>query len=296
MTVALAPAQPVVFRPFMAALWMTGALVSFSLMAVAGREAQAEVSTFELMTWRSLMGLVILSAIIARMPQGFAVVRTNHPWLHVQRNFFHFFGQTTWFLALMLIPLAPLTALEFTGPVWVILLAPLLLGERMTGRKILALLLGFLGVLIVARPGVEEVGIGHALALACALGFALSTIWTKKIMTVGDRVICMLFWMTVSQTVIGFVLAMPGGFVLPSLVTWGWLFIVGVTGLTAHYSISTALTLAPASLVSPTDLLRLPVLAVVGAMIYGEELVIWVFVGGALIVGANILNLTAKRS
>lgn len=287
--------EPPVFRPFLAALWMTGALFSFTLMAVAGREAQAEIGTLELMTWRSLIGLVILCVIILTRPGGFGVVRTRHPWLHVQRSIFHFGGQTSWFLALMLIPLAPLTALEFTNPIWVMILAPFLLGEGMTRRKLVALAMGIVGVMIVARPGVDEVGLGHALALACALGFALGTIWTKKIMTAGDGILCLLFWMTVSQCAMGFLLALPGGFVAPSLATWGWLLIVGVTGLTAHYSISSALSLAPASLVAPTDLLRLPLMAVVGMLLYGEELVIWVFVGGVLIVGANLINLTAKR-
>ena len=295
-TVGPVTTEPVVFRPFLAALWMTGALVSFTLMAVAGRAVQVELSTFELMTWRSFIGFVIVAVIIARSREGFRQIRTRHPWLHVQRNIFHFAGQTTWFLALMMIPLAQLTALEFTNPVWVMMLAPLLLGERMTPRKLIALMMGFVGVLIVARPGVDPVGLGHALALMCALGFALNTIWTKKIMTAGDGIMCMLFWMTVSQTLMGLALSLPGGFTMPSMAIWPWLLVVGLTGLTAHYSISSALSLAPASIVAPTDFLRLPLMAVVGATLYGEDLVIWVFIGGALIVGANLLNLTGRRS
>ena len=185
-------------RPLRAALWMIGAIASFSLMAVSGRVIQTEFDTFELMAWRSAIGWVVVVALVWRSPFGFAQIRTPRPWLHVQRNILHFTGQNAWFFALTAIPLAQLVALEFSNPVWVALLAPLLLGEALTRQRMIAVVLGFAGILLVARPGVEPLNIGHASALLAALGFALNTVWTKRIMGF-KRVLCVRFWKTASQ-------------------------------------------------------------------------------------------------
>ena len=279
-------------QPIKAALWMLGAIASFSLMAVAGREVQTELNTFQLMAWRSAIGLVIVAALLARSPLGAAQIRTRKPWLHVQRNLFHFAGQNAWFFALTMIPLSQLVALEFTNPFWVALLAPLLLAERLTARRIAAVALGFVGILIVAQPGSVTLNVGHAAGLLAALGFALNTIWTKRIMG-HDTVLCVLFWMTLSQTVMGLALGLPGGFPWPSVSLWPWLLAVGVTGLTAHFSLTTALTHASAAVVAPMEFLRLPVLTVVGAMIYGEPILVSVFLGAAVIFAGNMLNMRA---
>lgn len=280
-------------RPMIAALWMCGAIVSFTLMAVAGRAVQTEMNSFELMAWRSAIGFVIIAAILWR--KGFAQVRTAVPWLHVKRNLFHFAGQNLWFFGLTVIPLAQLVALEFTNPIWVALLAPLLLGERFTTRKALVAVLGFGGVLIVANPGVAPLNIGHLAALGAALGFALNTIFTRRLMG-HDTVLCVLFWMTASQAVMGAAMGAPGGIPLPSPGMVPWIIVVGLTGLTAHYSLTSALANAPATLVAPMEFLRLPVVAVVGALAYSEPLLISVFLGGAVILVANFVNLSGHRS
>ena len=115
-----------------AALWMLGAVASFSAMAVAGREIQVEMNTFELMLYRSVIGWLVVCAVLWRAPRGFAEVRTAHPGLHVKRNLCHYAGQNLWFFAVASIPLSQLVALEFTNPIWVALLAPFLLGEPLT--------------------------------------------------------------------------------------------------------------------------------------------------------------------
>ena len=281
-------------QPIKAALWMLGAIASFSLMAVAGRAVQVELNTFQLMAWRSAVGLVIVVALLARSPLGAAQIRTRKPWLHVLRNIFHFAGQNFWFFALTMIPLSQLVALEFTNPIWVALLAPMLLGERLTRRRVAAIALGFAGMLIVAQPGAAPLNIGHAAALLAAIGFALNTLYTKSIMG-HDTVLCVLFWMTLSQTVMGLTLGLPGGFPWPSAGLWPWILAVGVTGLTAHLSLTTALSYAPAAVVAPMEFLRLPVLTVLGALVYGEPVMFAVFLGGAVIFAGNLLNVIGPR-
>lgn len=279
--------------PIKAAIWMSGAVVSFAAMAVAGREIQAEMNTFELMLYRSAIGWLVVSLIIAARPGGFTVIRTRHPWAHVKRNLFHYAGQNLWFFAVMLIPLAQLAALEFTNPIWVALLAPFFLGERLTRTRLIAALLGFAGVVIVAQPGSAPLGVGHAAALLAAVFFALNTIFTRQIMRY-DGVLCVLFWMTASQTLMSLALALPGGIPAPSAATLPWLVVVGLTGLSAHYALTSALGHAPASIVAPMEYFRLPVMALLGMWLYDEPLRAAVFIGALLIIGGNLVNLRAE--
>jgi drug/metabolite transporter (DMT)-like permease len=281
-------------EPLKAAAWMMGAVVSFSLMAVAGREIQTEMNTFELMLYRSAIGFAIVAAAVWLSPAGFAQVRTRHPWLHVRRNLFHYTGQNLWFYAVVVIPLGQLVALEFTNPIWVALLAPLLLHEPLTRTRVLAALLGFAGVLVVAQPGVSPLGPGHAAALLAAVGFAMNTILTKQIMR-HDSVLCVIFWMTLSQGAMSLVLSLPGGIPWPSLAMAPWIVIVGITGLSAHYSLTSALGYAPATVVAPMEFVRLPVVAALGMWLYGEPLQAAIFVGAALIIAGNIVNVRDAR-
>jgi drug/metabolite transporter (DMT)-like permease len=274
--------------------WMLGAVASFTLMAIAGRAIQVEMNTFELMLYRSAIGLVVIAALVARLPEGFAAVATRHPWLHVRRNVAHYAGQYFWFVAVISIPLGQLAALEFTNPLWVALFAPFMLGERMTRRRLAAVALGFLGVVVVAQPGVSPLGFGHAAGLLAAIGFALNTLYTKQIMRF-DRVICVLFWMTLSQAAASLVLALPGGIPLPSPEVVPWIVVVGLSGLTAHFSLTSALGHAPASVVAPMEFIRLPVITLVGMWLYAEPLRLAVILGALLIIAANLINLRGEQ-
>lgn len=280
-------------RPLLAFAWMLGAIASFTLMAVAGRAIQAEMNTFELMLYRSAIGCAVICGVIAARG-GFGLVRTAHPGLHTARNLFHFTGQNLWFFAVTLLPLGQLAALEFTNPIWVALLAPALLGEPLTRARIMAVGCGFTGVLVVAQPGLAPLGIGHAAVIAAAFCFALNTIFTRQIMTF-DGVLCVLFWMTLSQSAMALAFALPGGVPWPSAALWPWIVVVALTGLAAHYCLTSALGHAPAGVVAPMEYLRLPVLAVLGALAYGEPLQAAVFVGAVLIIAGNMIGLRGGR-
>ncbi len=279
-------------QPVRAALWMAGAVLSFTIMAIAGRAIQTELDSFELMFWRSLIGFALICAIVLARPVR---LRPTSPGLHLARNVFHFAGQNLWFYGIMVLPLSQLVALEFTMPIWVVLLAPLVLGERLTGRQLGLAGLGFLGILIVAQPGLQPLGPGHLAGILCAVGFAMNALLTKRIMR-NDPILCVLFWMTASQTLFGLTLAQWGGFTWPSPAIWGWLVVVGLTGLSAHYSLSSALGLAPAATVAPMEFFRLPVIALVGAWLYAEALDPFVFIGAAVIFLANWMNIRSGRA
>jgi drug/metabolite transporter (DMT)-like permease len=283
-------------QPLKAALWMCGAICSFTLMAVSGREIQTELDSFELMFWRSLIGFGLIAAIVWGVNKGkiWSVIRPTRPSLHLTRNVFHFTGQNLWFYGITVIPLSQLVALEFTMPIWVAMLAPLLLGETFTRRRILVAILGFTGILIVAQPGLQPLSSGHLAGILCAVGFAMNVILTKRIMR-HDSVLCVLFWMTALQTLFGLILAQWGGFTWPSTAIWGWLALVALTGLSAHYCLTSALGLAPATIVAPMEFFRLPIIALIGMWLYAEALDPLVFLGAAVIFVANWLNLAAAQ-
>ncbi len=270
-----------------------GTVVSFTLMAISGRAILTGLNTFELMLYRSVIGFLVVVFFVARSNRGFAQLKSPNPGQHFLRSIVHYTGQNLWFFAIATIPLAQLIALEFTNPLWVALLAPLLLGEDLTRNKILIVLLGFTGVMIVARPGVEPVNLGHIAGLVSAMGFALTNILTRKI-TRHDSVLAVLFWMTLFQAGFSLGLSLPGGIPWPDAAMWPWILVMGITGLSAHFCLGQALNLAPATIVAPMDFIRLPISALVGMWLYQEPLLATVFVGGGIILLANYLNLRIK--
>ncbi len=280
-------------HPLKAAFWMMGAILSFSAMAVAGREVSDELNTFELMMYRSLIGFILLQGLIVTSRQRYSQIKTARLGKHLQRNAFHFAGQNLWFYGVIVLPLSQLVALEFTNPIWVALLAPIFLNERMTLIRIAAVVLGFVGVVIVARPGYEPLSLGHAAGLGAAIFFAFNTIYTKQIAR-HETVYSVMFWMTLMQFLFGLVLALPGGIPIPSSLGLMWVFIVAVCGLTAHLSLTSALSVASATLVAPMDFMRLPVVAILGLMFYDEPILWTVLLGAAIIMFANYLNISSQ--
>ncbi|MHC0052827.1 DMT family transporter [Actibacterium sp. D379-3] len=275
-----------------APLWMAGAITAFTTMAIAGRAARVELDTFELMLYRSLVGLVAVLAAGA-VAGTLRQITTQRMGLHLIRNISHFAGQNLWFFALTMIPLAQLFALEFSSPLWVTLLAPLVLGERITGARALAAGLGFLGVLVITHPGPASLNPGTIAAALAAIGFAGSILFTKRL-TEGATITCILFWLTLIQAGLGLgTAALDGTITLPSAATLPWVLLVGCAGLTAHFCLTRALSVAPAIIVVPMDFVRLPVIAVIGMLFYDEPLEWAVAAGAVLIFGANLVNIRA---
>jgi drug/metabolite transporter (DMT)-like permease len=282
-----------------AALWMSGAILSFTTMAVAGRAAAFDLDTFEIMFYRSCIGFLVVLAVssVAGTRRQISAQKLG---LHFIRNLAHFSGQNLWFYAITVIPLAQVFALEFTSPLWVLLLSPFILGEKLTSARILAGILGFIGILIVARPSPESINPGIVTAALAAIGFALSALFTRRL-TRTESITCILFWLTLMQIGFGLIAAgYDGDMALPSTQTLPWLVLIGFAGLLAHFCLTSALAIAPATVVVPIDFIRLPAVAIIGALVYGEALDLWVFVGALVIFGANYWNIwmetRAKRA
>ncbi|KJZ25198.1 DMT family transporter [Tritonibacter mobilis] len=277
-----------------AAIWMIGAILSFSAMAIAGREASLSLDTFEIMMYRSFVGIIVVAAAITVL-RRWHMVSTKRLAQHGLRNMAHFTGQNLWFYAVSVIPLAQVFALEFTSPIWVILLAPLLLGEKLTRMRGIAVTLGFIGILIVARPSPATFNIGLACAAGSAIFFALTNIATKRL-TRNESIWSIMFWLTTMQLIMGIIFAgWDFDITLPDAQSLPFILIIGCAGLSAHFCITNALSLAPAALVVPIDFARLPFIALLGWLIYGESVEIWLFVGAALILAGNFINIVSSR-
>ena len=279
--------------PLYAALWMMGAVTAFTSMAVAGRAVSIELDTFEIMTWRSLIGMVIV-ALVLSFGRRWHEVTPRRPGLHLARNIAHFSAQNLWFYALAALPLAQVFAFEFTAPLWVLVLSPLILGERLTRPRAIAAILGFIGIVMVARPAAaKSAGLSGA-APGRAVGFAFTYMLTRRL-TAEAPGASILWWMTASQTVLGFACAgFDGDIAAPSQAALPWIGVIAAAGLGAHFCIANALRLAPATLVMPFDFLRLPVIAVVGLVLYGEPIGPLMLIGATLILGGNYLNIRAE--
>jgi drug/metabolite transporter (DMT)-like permease len=276
-----------------AVAWMMGALVSFTLVAIAAREASRDLSVIELMLWRNFGALLVLLAVVPLVTRRMISLRTAQIGRHVLRNIVHFLAQYAWLTGLTLIPLAQLFALEFTAPLWVAVLAPVLLGERLTRVRLLAALLGFIGALIVTKPGAAPLSEGAIFALASAIGFALSLILVKQLVR-RDSATTILFYMMFLQTFPCLALAWPK-LHLPEPAIIAWACLLAVSSLTAHFSLARAFALADAIVVAPLDFLRLPLIAVVAALAYAEPLDVLVLMGGGVIVAANLVNMWGER-
>ena len=278
-----------------AALWMAGWLLLMVVIAVAGREAMRELTVFQVMAMRSVLGMFMLWPLV-RAAGGLAAMKTTRGPQHVARNVVHYAAQYGWFAALALIPLAQLVAIEFTMPLWSAALAALFLGERVDRWKALGVVLGLAGVTLIVRPSASAVNAGQLIALVAALGFAVSVVLVKSL-TRTDAAIVVSFWMLVVQSVLGLLPAL-WLWRWPSPAVWGWVVVVAFCGTFSHYCFARAMQHAEATVVVPMDFLRVPLTALAGWALYAERVDLFTAAGVGLILGGNLLNLrqAARRA
>jgi drug/metabolite transporter (DMT)-like permease len=270
---------------------MMGAVVSFCLMAVAARELSASMSAYQILFLRSVLGALFIGVTVVRADP--AVLRSAQPLMQVTRHAIHFIGQILWITALGVLPLALVFSVEFTSPIWGALTAVLLLGERFTRWRVVAMVAGFVGVLVIVRPGLAAVDPMVLAVLFAALSFGIINAMTKKLVTT-DRPWGILFWMCTAQGLLCLPFAAPL-WVTPLLIDLPWILAVAGAGLAAHYCLTRALALADAVVVLPLEFARLPLIASIGLVAYGEPFDPWIFLGAAIIFAGIWLNLWAEQ-
>ena len=275
--------------PFKAIAWMLGALVSFATMTVSIRELTGEMHAFQMLFIRSLVGIAILLPVITRSGRGWGQIGRRHLPGHLFRNVLHFTGQVLWIFGIALLPLATVSAIEFTSPLWAGVLAILFLGERMTLGRAAAFGLGFVGILVIVRPGVVEISEGILIMLVCAFFFGATGVVTKWL-TRRETTLAITFYMVLMQAVFGAVASIAVWQPL-TLEQAPWLVLMGVTGLSAHFCLTSALAEADATFVMPLEFLRLPVVALAGFLLYAEAFELVTLLGALIIFSGNYVSL-----
>jgi drug/metabolite transporter (DMT)-like permease len=277
--------------------WMGGALVSFCALALAIRGLSVSLSVYEVLTLRSLGGVAILGVYgVAR--GGIAWPRPLH--LHVLRNVVHCAAQICWAWGVILLPLATVFALEFTTPAWTMVMAVAFLGERLTLGRVAAVALGFVGVLIILRPGLGSFDMRALLVLAAAVMFAVQ-LTTTKFLTGTNSVLTILFWMNVMQLPMNYAahVAIDRQMAIWTGLDWSLAPVAGVlliAGLAAHVCLTNAFRFGDATLVVPLDFLRVPLIALIGAAFYAEPIDVLVLVGAAVTATGILWSLREHRA
>jgi drug/metabolite transporter (DMT)-like permease len=272
---------------------MTGALLSFSAMAVSVRGLATTLRVFEILVIRNASGLVILLAIGLAQPDLLRTVTLHRARLQLARNTIHFGAQYLWMLSVTLLPLATVFALEFTMPAYAAILAVVFLGEKVTAGRIGVVVLGFLGVLVILRPGIASFNPAALFVLTAAFGFAVSLIQTKAL-TTSETTYAIVLWMNAVQLPLALIGSKPENFLNLGAAQALPLLGVAVSGLTSHFCLTQAFRSGDATVVVPLDFMRIPLIAFVGWWLYGESLDAYVFAGAGLIVLGISWNLRAE--
>jgi len=258
---------------------MLGAMILFSTMGVFIKLSSSQLHPLEVVFFRNFLALFFLTPWIFH--QRATVFKSNRKKLYTLRAVFNVVGMAAGFTALTLIPLAEATALSFTAPLFATLGAALILGEVVRQRRIIAIFFGFIGMLIILRPGIEAISPGALLAIANAITIAITVLIVKKL-TTTEKPITIVAYMALLQTPMALI---PALFYWewPSLITWTWLFCLAGAGTIGHLMYTKAIQLAEVSQLQPIDFVRLPIIALFGYIVFAEQPGIWVWIGGAVI-------------
>jgi len=270
--------------PVRATFWVALAALGFPLTITCVRKVVPDIHVLEAVMFRCVFGMVFMLPWLAR--RGIGQLRTRKTGWLALRGTIAFFVTAPYYVAAPMIPLADLTAITFTRPIFGTIAAVLFLHEVARARRWSAILVGFAGMLIIVRPGLVDVNLGIYLVLA---GVALQTFNTVivKMLTRTESPDSIVVYHTL------FMLPLA---VVPAILVWRtptaeqflWLFAIGALGVTTQRCMVRAFAAADAIFVLAVSYMRLPLAAFVGFAIFGEVPQVWVWVGGALICASSI--------
>jgi drug/metabolite transporter (DMT)-like permease len=274
-----------------ATLMLLSALVQV-LDSVIVRYLASDIHPFEILFFRNLFGLLVLAPLMARQDRSLA---GKGLWIaHGSRAVLKLAAMTSAFFAISLLPLSVFTAIAFTTPLFATLGAILFLGEPVRLNRLAALLIGFVGIVVVLRPASVPVGAGAVLALVAALGLAAVVLVLK--FTSGRDSASRIVWLNLVISVpLGLAMSLPV-WSTPSPLALGLMAVQGVGGLAAQLAVTNAMTRADASLLVVVDFIRLPLAVALGYFIFGEQVEMAVLVGGAIILCSLVLLFSRERN
>lgn len=270
---------------------MTGSGISFALMMVLVRHVSATVHPFEAAFFRNFFGLVFMMPWL--LHSGLRALATQRLGMHVVRALFGLSAMLCLFTALSLLPLAEVTALTFAAPLFATAGAAFVLKERVRLRRWTATLVGFVGVVIILRPGVEIVSLAAVIALGAAVFMAGAIVSIKSLARSEQP----------AAIVIYFGLLVTPMSLVPALFVWTtptpqlllWFFLIGLAATAGQILMTRAFAAAEASAVMPFDFSRLVFVSVFGMILFGEMPDAWTYVGAAIIM-ASAVYITHRES
>ena len=265
------------------AIWMVLGGLSLIFLAIVIRGIQEKFNVLQMIFLRSVVSFIIILPWALR--QNSRDIKTRRLPLHIFRNTIHYLGNVGWFIGVTLVTLADLQALQFTVPLFTILMAIIFLGEKVGVHRWTATCIGFIGALIIIRPGFIELSTGTIAVVLSAIFYAASQTSTKSLSNT-DSPNAILFYMSIIFVPLS---AIPAFYVwvTPGLGDLVPITLLGIFGYAAHACIIRAFAAADASYVMPFDFFRLPIAAIFGFILYQEWPDFWVWAGGATIFAAT---------
>lgn len=269
--------------PLKGVLWMVVAAFFFAVSVGLVRHIAANIDAFEQTFWRQFLGLLIILPFVWR--NGIVGLRTRQLKTNLLRNAIGYAGISLSFYAVTLIPIAEAMALQFTLPLFTIVFAMLVLHEKVGVHRWTATAIGFLGALVILRPGMIPIAFGALVALASAAFLAMSDTLVRRLSRT-ESTLMIVFYGYLLQAPIALAVALPN-WVTPSAADWPWLIALGACSFIAQWGLSRAFVIAEASLVSPILFLRLPIVAIIGYFFFAQVPDIWTWVGAFIIFGSS---------
>jgi drug/metabolite transporter (DMT)-like permease len=263
---------------------MTASTVLFGCMAVCIRLASEQLHAFEIAFFRNFFGFVFILPMLFR--HGVGILHTNKLPLYLMRCLIGIVSMLAGFWAIVHLPLAQAIALSYSTPLFVTIGAVLVLGEIVRARRWTAVIVGFLGVLVIVRPGSDAFTAGSLVAVLAAVASASVAISIKFLSRTEHPDAIVLYttmlWVPMSLVPALFYWETPVG------ITWLWIVLAGFLGTTAHMCWTRALKLGDASMLTPISFLQIIVVAVFGWFLFGEALDRWTVLGAAIVFGSNV--------
>ncbi len=267
-----------------AALLMLGSTLFFGLMTIAIKLAAQNLHTFEIVFFRNFFGLMATLPLLLR--HGPDLLRTTQLPRYVFRCMIGIVSMMAGFWAIGHLPLAQAVALSYSTPIFVTIAAVFFLHEQVRARRWAAVALGFIGVIIIVRPGSDSFTAGSLVALAAAVLSGIVSIQIKQLSRVepADRIVfyTTLLWVPMSLLPALTVWEWPRGIV------WVWVIAAGFLGTGGHMLWTRALKLGDVSALTPITFMQLPLVAIAGWLLFQEPLDRWTALGAGVIFAANV--------
>jgi len=271
-------------NPTKGMLWMIAGGVCMTAVISLIRMVSEDIHALEIAFFRNVFSLLFMVPWMIKLPR--ATLCTDRPVMHALRSIFGLTAMCTWFYAVTIMPLAEAVTLSFTTPLFATVLAAFVLREVVRARRWSATIVGFIGVLIVLRPGLEVMQPSAFIVLGSAVFLAITMMFVRslaKTEATSTMLFYTMFWMTPLSLI-------PALFVwqTPTLENLMWLAIIGMVATGVQGCLAQAFHYGEASFLAPFEYAKLPLTALVGWLAFGEATDIWTWVGAAVIAGSTI--------